>query len=228
MLNICFNKTFYNSFKIAKNQGLIEESKILLIQEDLLLDNINFIKYINTISNSNSITIWYSNSPNELYYLYFIVNKFINKNIKVIALDKKNISNGYLKYSCSGDVYFKDIPYFIQYKRTLTVEEKKIYSKKYLEILQQKGDLLIKVNDELKIVESNYYDSEILKFLSSKNWIYIYELIGQFISLNELDINDDFILGRLINLEKINLVEINFNHNEIYNSKIRKKVIKIL
>lgn len=223
MLNICFNKTFYNSFKIAKNQGLIEESKILLIQEDLLLDNINFIKYINTISNSNSITIWYSNSPNELYYLYFIVNKFINKNIKVIALDKKNISNGYLKYSCSGDVYFKDIPYFIQYKRTLTVEEKKIYSKKYLEILQQKGDLLVKVNDELKIVESNYYDSEILKFLSSKNWIYIYELIGQFISLNELDINDDFILGRLINLEKINLVEINFNHNEIYNSKIRKK-----
>lgn len=223
MLNICFNKNFYSSFKIAKKQGLIEESKILLIQEDVLVDNMSFVKYINTILDSNSVTIWYSSSsPNELYYLYFIVNKFINKNIKVVTLDKKYIKNGYLKYSCSGDVYLKDIPYFIQYKKTLTLEEKKIYSKKYLETSQRKGDLLVIVNGELKIVESNFYDSEILEFVSYDNWLYIYEIIGQFISFNELDINDDFILNRLMSLEKVDLVEINFNHNEIYNSKIIK------
>lgn len=224
MLNVCFNKTFYTSFKIAKNQGLIEESKILLIQEDLLLDNMSFTKYINTISDSNGITIWYSSSsPKELYYLYFIVNKFINKNIKVVTLDKKYIKNGYLKYSCSGDVSFKDIPYFIQNKKTLTLEEKKIYLKKYLEILQQKGDLLVIVNGGLKIVESNFYDSEILEFVSYDNWFYIYEVIGQFLSFKDLDINDDFALNRLMSLEKVDLVEINFNHNEIYYSKIIKR-----
>ena len=105
----------------------------------------------------------------------------------------------------------------------LTLEEKNIYSQKYIEILKQKGDLLVEVDGELKLVEIDYYDNEILKFLNYDRWSYIYEAIGEFISLYEIDISDEFILNRLISLEKNNIVEIKFNNNEIYNSKIRKK-----
>ena len=62
----------------------------------------------------------------------------INKNIEVVGLDKKNIENGYLKYSCSGEVNIEDIPYFMQNRKKLTLEEKNIYSQKYIEILKQK------------------------------------------------------------------------------------------
>ena len=89
--------------------------------------------------------------------------------------------------------------------------------------LKQKGDLLVEVDGELKLVEIDYYDNEILKFLNYDRWSYIYEAIGEFISLYEIDISDEFILNRLISLEKNNIVEIKFNNNEIYNSKIRKK-----
>ena len=147
----------------------------------------------------------------------------INKNIEVVGLDKKNIENGYLKYSCSGELNIDDIPYFMQNRKKLTLEEKNIYSQKYIEILKQKGDLLVEVDGELKLVEIDYYDNEILKFLNYDRWSYIYEAIGEFISLYEIDISDEFILNRLISLEKNNIVEIKFNNNEIYNSKIRKK-----
>ena len=129
----------------------------------------------------------------------------INKNIEVVGLDKKNIENGYMKYSCSGEVNIEDIPYFMQNRKKLTLEEKNIYSQKYIEILKQKGDLLVEVDGELKLVEIDYYDNEILKFLNYDS--------------------DEFILNRLISLEKNNIVEIKFNNNEIYNSKIRKKQI---
>ena len=225
MLNICFNKKFYNSLKIAKKQGLIEDSEILLIQKEILVEYVEADKYRNIISKNTDITLWYSRSPKELYCLYFIVNKLINKNIEVVGLDKKNIENGYLKYSCSGDVNIEDIPYFMQNRKKLTLEEKNIYSQKYIEILKQKGDLLVEVDGELKLVEIDYYDNEILKFLNYDRWSYIYEAIGEFISLYEIDISDEFILNRLISLEKNNIVEIKFNNNEIYNSKIRKKQI---
>ena len=182
-------------------------------------------KYRNIISKNTDITLWYSRSPKELYCLYFIVNKLINKNIEVVGLDKKNIENGYLKYSCSGEVNIEDIPYFMQNRKKLTLEEKNIYSQKYIEILKQKGDLLVEVDGELKLVEIDYYDNEILKFLNYDRWSYIYEAIGEFISLYEIGISDEFILNRLISLEKNNIVEIKFNNNEIYNSKIRKKQI---
>ena len=213
MLNICFNKKFYNSLKIAKKQGLIEDSEILLIQKEILVEYVEADKYRNIISKNTDITLWYSRSPKELYCLYFIVNKLINKNIE----------NGYLKYSCSGEVNIEDIPYFMQNRKKLTLEEKNIYSQKYIEILKQKGDLLVEVDGELKLVEIDYYDNEILKFLNYDRWSYIYEAIGEFISLYEIDISDEFILNRLISLEKNNIVEIKFNNNEIYNSKIRKK-----
>ena len=51
------------------------------------------------------------------YNVYFIVIKLINKNIEVVGLDKKNIENGYLKYSCSGEVNIEDIPYFMQNRK---------------------------------------------------------------------------------------------------------------
>ena len=111
----------------------------------------------------------------------------------------------------------------MQNRKKLTLEEKNIYSQKYIEILKQKGDLLVEVDGELKLVEIDYYDNEILKFLNYDRWSYIYEAIGEFISLYEIDISDEFILNRLISLEKNNIVEIKFNNNEIYNSKIRKK-----
>lgn len=219
MLNICFNNTFYNSFKIAKNQSLIRQSKILLIQEDLLLNNMNFNKYTNTISNYNDLTVWCSaSSPKELYCLYFLVNKFRNNNIEVAFIDQ----NDYLKYSSSENVYFKDIPYFMEHRTKLSQEEKNKYSQNWLEILEQKGDLLVITNGKLKKVDSCFYDNKILNFVND-TWLYVYEAIGNFISFSELDIKDDFILNRLINLEKLDLVEINFNHDEIYNSKIRKK-----
>ena len=132
MLNICFNKKFYNSLKIAKKQGLIEDSEILLIQKEILVEYVEADKYRNIISKNTDITLWYSRSPKELYCLYFIVNKLINKNIEVVGLDKKNIENGYLKYSCSGDVNIEDIPYFMQNRKKLTLEEKKyIFAKIY-------------------------------------------------------------------------------------------------
>ena len=80
MLNICFNKKFYNSLKIAKKQGLIEDSEILLIQKEILVEYVEADKYRNIISKNTDITLWYSRSPKELYCLYFIVNKLINKN----------------------------------------------------------------------------------------------------------------------------------------------------
>lgn len=223
MLNICFNENFYNSLKIAKKQGLIEDCEIVLIQKDILEDSIKIDKYINFISNKLGITLWYSNSPKELYCLYFIANKLIDKNIEVINLDKKNIENGYLKYSSSGEVCFEDIPYFIQNKRKLTLEEKSIYSQKWIDVLKQKGELLVEIEGELRLVEKNYYDNEILKSLSYDKWLYIYEVIGGFISLYEIDVNDEFVLSRLISLEQIGVVEIKFDNNKIYSSKIRKK-----
>lgn len=223
MLNICFNENFYKLLKIAKKQGLIEDCEIVLIQKDILEDGIKIDKYINFISSKLDITLWYSNSPKELYCLYFIVNKLIDKNIEIVRLDKKNIGNGYLKYSSSEEVCFEDIPYFIQNKRELTLEEKNIYSQKWIEILKQKGELLVEIEGELRLVEKNYYDNEILKLLSHDKWYYIYEAIGEFISLYEIDINDEFILSRLISLERIGVVEIKFDNNKIYSSKIRKK-----
>lgn len=223
MLNICFDENFYNSLKIAKKQGLIKDSEILLIHKEKLVENINVDKYHKVMSDNIDITLWYSRSPKELYCLYFMVNQLIDKNIEIIGLNKKNIENGYVKYSCSGEVCFEDIPYFIQNRRELTLEEKNIYSQKWIEILKQEGDLLVEVDGELRLVEKNYYDNEILKLLSCHRWIHIYEAIGEFISLYEIDICDEFILNRLISLEKTNMVEIKFNNNEIYNSKIRKK-----
>ena len=114
---LCFNKKFYNSLKIAKKQGLIEDSEILLIQKEILVEYVEADKYRNIISKNTDITLWYSRSPKELYCLYFIVNKLINKNIEVVGLDKKNIENGYLKYSCSGEVNIEDIPYFMQNRK---------------------------------------------------------------------------------------------------------------
>ena len=85
MLNICFNKKFYNSLKIAKKQGLIEDSEILLIQKEILVEYVEADKYRNIISKNTDITLWYSRSPKELYCLYFIVNKLINKKMKYMV-----------------------------------------------------------------------------------------------------------------------------------------------
>ena len=71
----------------------IEDSEILLIQKEILVEYVEADKYRNIISKNTDITLWYSRSPKELYCLYFIVNKLINKNIEVVGLDKKNIEN---------------------------------------------------------------------------------------------------------------------------------------
>lgn len=182
---------------------------------------IEYEKFYETLSKENDFIIWYAFNPRDYCNLYYIVNLFSEKNIKVVECIKKTIGNNSFHYKWVGEILPEDMPMFFNRARTLNKQEKNKYSSKWKKLSLENGLLRANICGEIKTVNENYYDNLVLKNISMKNKM-IVSIIGKLMGINELSLREWFFIWRIKCLVDMNYVKVDYKFDKYMLNSIQK------
>ncbi|MDK2809157.1 MAG: hypothetical protein PWP24_1894, partial [Clostridiales bacterium] len=165
------------------------------------------------LKKGESIRIWYSNSPYSLCGLYYLCNmlwKYPNE-IYVVKLPEylQNDKNTISKYSNWGEVSEEEFSQFLVYEKKITIPEMKMFSNKWVKLVEDNSPLRAMINGSLVGVPEDFYDFLIRKRLSN-NPVKEARLLGDILGYYPFGVSDSWYASRIeymINTGSIKVVE---------------------
>lgn len=182
-------------------------------------------RLINYILKGEPIRIWYSNAPYEMCGFYYICDllKDISTKISVVKLPEYiKIDNVVVSFQSSEEIAPEQFTRLIRYEKRLSEIEIKMFSNKWLALVEDNSPLRVVINGQLIGVNENFYDNLIYKHLGYEP-IKEVILIGKILGCYQLGIKDWWYASRIeymIENNKIKMVEDSDNKYERIISRI--------
>lgn len=229
MLNVCFSESAMNGLKFAIYRDVLRYSQIICLPDDLSIGDISDVRDFNKrrgvltslISNEKyidirckeiydsffheiykhkSITIWYSNIPQEfcgfLFVLWLLKEEPID--IKAVCCSRtiEKEENVFITYNSVGEIDTEEFSLFLPFIYNVTEGDKEKYIALWERLSCENGSLRIFKNSSMITVEESYYDEIILKYITSMPNM-IARVIGEILQNEKLGIADGFIKRRI-------------------------------
>lgn len=203
-------------FYVSPSLGDLSDIKKLIIKlpkciyhEEITCDlNEDVSKLYDLLNKGYTVRVWTSHLAPDSYLLLLLVCNLLKNRIdklNVVYSDEFNTEC----YSF-GTMTGEEINKSIDYEHTIFKNEIENLSNEWDKIVLKNSDLRIIKNNKVESISYDYFDGEILEFLSNKKTSTILELCYEF--SNKYYINDAlfiYLVTRLINAGKIVVVEQN-------------------
>ena len=214
---IKFNTTFsiadlsqINQFKIKLPKEIYKEEIVYDFSEEIN-------KLDSSIKKKNKIRIWSSHQDSDSYILLAYISNYVkekNCDLYVIYSDEQEE-----KIQTPAMLTEQELETSTKNEHKLTKEEITKLSDLWKKIINQKSDMRIMENKNIKLVSYDYFNDTLLNKLKELGGVKCAELIGHIIS--NLHISDSIILyliERLIKSKKIIIIK---NDDKLINSIIK-------
>lgn len=166
------------------------------------------------VSKAKKIRVWSSQiAADEFLLLLYICYLFPNKNISAVFADEYN------PYCWSiGCMTFNEVNELSKKEHLLTMEEKELYINEWNRMVKENSTLRYIKNKEIKSVPINYFDKDILSYLGKQEMKFITlvgKLMGNAVIDNDSDSIYSYLINRLIEQGKIEVVRIDKNDQKL-------------
>ena len=166
------------------------------------------------VSKAKKIRVWSSQiAADEFLLLLYICYLFPNKNISAVFADEYN------PYCWSiGCMTFNEVNELSKKEHLLTMEEKELYINEWNRMVKENSTLRYIKNKEIKSVPINYFDKDILSYLGKQKMKFITlvgKLMGNAVIDNDSDSIYSYLINRLIEQGKIEVVRIDKNDQKL-------------
>lgn len=163
---------------------------------------------------ADKIRVWSSHKcANEFLLLLYICYLFPNKKISVVFADEYN------PYCWSiGCMNFREVNELSKKEHVLTMEEKENYINEWKRIAKENSPIRYIENGSIRSVPIDYFDEKILSFLGNRKIKFLTlvgELMGNEIIDNSSSAVYSYLINRLIEQRKIEVVRIDENGKKI-------------
>ena len=178
-----------------------------IYQEELIYSFAKEIEKLNqAISNNEEIRIWTSHYEINSYLLFlFLCNhlKYEECNLYVVYSDEYN--EKCYSPACMNESELEELT---KLEHKLSKDEIIEHAKEWQRISQNKSDMRILENKNVKLVSFDYYNEEILNLLKELGEVKIVQLASLFMSKYYLqDLIVSYLIDRLINDKKIKVIK---------------------
>ena len=169
------------------------------------------------------IRIWYSKSPYSVCGLYFVCDylKQYKNQICVVKLpDYRVKGNVIIEYQNWGEVAEEEFSYFLKYQEELSEYERRMYARKWLELVEENDKLRVVVNNQLISAPETFYDYIIWNSLGNKT-IKEARLIGNVLGNFRIGIGDWWYAKRIQYFIEQRMIEVIEDSEKKYARTIR-------
>lgn len=233
-IDVCDDYAGYGCLKKYYEENKITNYKIICLGLDLVIGDIknnrvsflkalhgnNFYNYDDSINEllenlpSSKIRIWSSKgNDNDYLLLLYLCDLLKDKNHNLTVVYTTDYDKNVLSINC---LHHKEIKSVLVHEKYLTLDDINRYSNDWKKLVEVNSELRILENGIIKNKNYSDYDDQILKKLGDLEPCTLVNLIGNLMS--SFIINDvgstvyQYLIDRLISLNKIKIVERGENH----------------